>query len=210
MQCKTTKNNLNKIFKISLDKEFEHKSFYNFQTEHSEDFKIELIQKLNECINRKKSIKKIQKYVNYFMLAEQIEAGIFEFTLIHVTINKIISCLAPSIYESKLYDICINLDINNKKINNKTLLNTVKKMHVKPFYVAFLSPEQIHPENWAETLKKIDQQHELSNHIISTDLYKCYKCGERKSKTSQMQTRSADEPMTIFVTCLVCYNTFTK
>ena len=43
-----------------------------------------------------------------------------------------------------------------------------------------------------------------------TDLYKCYKCKERKCKVIQLQTRSADEPMTNFITCLVCFNTFTK
>merc|ERR1719410_882608 len=37
-----------------------------------------------------------------------------------------------------------------------------------------------------------------------TDEYKCGRCKPRKCKYSQAQTRSADEPMTTFVTCLVC------
>ena len=40
----------------------------------------------------------------------------------------------------------------------------------------------------------------------STDQFKCGKCGQRKCTYYQMQTRSADEPMTTFVTCTVCNN----
>uniref|UniRef100_A0A1D1YY00 Transcription elongation factor n=1 Tax=Anthurium amnicola TaxID=1678845 RepID=A0A1D1YY00_9ARAE len=39
-----------------------------------------------------------------------------------------------------------------------------------------------------------------------TDMFRCGKCGERKTTYFQMQTRSADEPMTTFVTCIVCNN----
>jgi len=37
-----------------------------------------------------------------------------------------------------------------------------------------------------------------------TDTFRCSKCGQRKTTYFQMQTRSADEPMTTFVTCTVC------
>jgi transcription elongation factor S-II len=39
-----------------------------------------------------------------------------------------------------------------------------------------------------------------------TNMFRCSKCGERKTTYFQMQTRSADEPMTTFVTCTVCNN----
>ncbi|KAG9303669.1 hypothetical protein G9A89_018566 [Geosiphon pyriformis] len=39
-----------------------------------------------------------------------------------------------------------------------------------------------------------------------TDAFKCGKCGQRKTTYYQMQTRSADEPMTTFVTCVNCNN----
>uniref|UniRef100_A0A7S4LG67 Transcription elongation factor n=1 Tax=Eutreptiella gymnastica TaxID=73025 RepID=A0A7S4LG67_9EUGL len=37
-----------------------------------------------------------------------------------------------------------------------------------------------------------------------SDTFKCGKCGQRKTTYFQMQTRSADEPMTTFVTCVAC------
>lgn len=35
-------------------------------------------------------------------------------------------------------------------------------------------------------------------------IFKCEKCREYKTTYYQMQTRSADEPMTVFITCHVC------
>ena len=39
-------------------------------------------------------------------------------------------------------------------------------------------------------------------------VYKCKACGGTKTKTSEMQTRSADEPMTLYITCLNCGKTW--
>ncbi|ORX59796.1 transcription elongation factor S-II [Hesseltinella vesiculosa] len=39
-----------------------------------------------------------------------------------------------------------------------------------------------------------------------TDMFVCGKCKQRKCTYFQMQTRSADEPMTTFVTCVNCGN----
>lgn len=39
---------------------------------------------------------------------------------------------------------------------------------------------------------------------MATDMFRCSKCGKRQCTYYEMQTRSADEPMTIFVRCLNC------
>ena len=39
---------------------------------------------------------------------------------------------------------------------------------------------------------------------VVTDTIKCGKCGGKKTEYTQRQTRSADEPMTTFCTCLIC------
>jgi hypothetical protein len=79
---------------------------------------------------------------------------------------------------------------------------------INPAYVAFMSPAQLHPQKWLYWVKKKEYKEIRKNSIVYSDAYKCFKCGERKTKVTQAQTRSADEPMTTFVTCLVCYNTF--
>ena len=40
----------------------------------------------------------------------------------------------------------------------------------------------------------------------STDNFTCRKCKSNKCSYYQLQTRSADEPMTTFVTCINCGN----
>ena len=39
-----------------------------------------------------------------------------------------------------------------------------------------------------------------------TDQFKCRKCSSRSCSYYEVQTRSADEPMTQFITCLDCKN----
>lgn len=38
----------------------------------------------------------------------------------------------------------------------------------------------------------------------NTDIFRCEECGKRNCKYFQQQTRGADEPMTVFVTCMEC------
>lgn len=46
-------------------------------------------------------------------------------------------------------------------------------------------------------------------HATATEgVYKCRACGGTKTKQAEMQTRSADEPMTLYITCLNCGKTW--
>ena len=40
--------------------------------------------------------------------------------------------------------------------------------------------------------------------VASTDMFTCRKCKSKRCTYYELQTRSADEPATIFVTCLDC------
>ena len=43
---------------------------------------------------------------------------------------------------------------------------------------------------------------------VTSGVYKCGKCGCDKTTQHEMQTRSADEPMTIFINCIECGNSW--
>jgi DNA-directed RNA polymerase subunit M/transcription elongation factor TFIIS len=45
---------------------------------------------------------------------------------------------------------------------------------------------------------------------LSTEIYPCPKCGAREAKMDERQTRSGDEPMTIFLTCFKCNHVWIK
>lgn len=194
----------------NIDMKMEALSFYNFKTQYSHDFKLPNVKYLVEAINREETIEEIRKYVKYYVLAERIEAGIFEYTLISQMIDTLLPQITPNCYQDKLHELCINLDTSNKDIDNQTLLPAIMGFNIDPYYLAFLRPEQVHPVRWSPVLEKIKAREAAIEDKPTSDLYTCYKCGQKKTTSTQIQLRGADEPMTIFVTCMVCYNTFTK
>jgi transcription elongation factor S-II len=97
----------------------------------------------------------------------------------------------------------LNVDFNN------SLLYNIQNKIIKPEMCAFLSPQQINPNKWIDLLEKQKNKEDIEKNMATTDLYTCRKCGGKKFKIRVMQTRSADEPSTKFVTCLTCHNVFT-
>ena len=54
-------------------------------------------------------------------------------------------------------------------------------------------------------MRKDKLKYELKPEAM-TDVFKCRKCGSRSCSYYEIQTRSADEPMTQFINCLNCGN----
>ena len=103
------------------------------------------------------------------------------------------------IYLDRLRSIMTNL----KGDILKQILDGTVKAHV----VAFMTHQELQPERWAtliDTKKKRDKNKFETNISAATDTFTCRKCKGNQCTYYQMQTRSADEPMTTFVTCLLC------
>ena len=91
--------------------------------------------------------------------------------------------------------------------NSQQVLQRLKDGMIKPEELASYTHEELNPDFWAEQKLKVmsryintkpEQEHE--------GMFKCGKCKTYKTTYTQAQTRSADEPMTTFVTCLNCNN----
>lgn len=184
-----------------------HYSKYNFITENSVDIKEEYIQYAESIVNRAKNQLDINNSIQNIDISLKIELSIFEYALIYCLNNGFDIKFFKPVYDDKIYNILANLNPSHQ-INNNTLKNNILNETINPAFITFLSPSQIHPLKWQYWVKKKEYKEWRENNIAYTDAYKCFKCGESKSKISQAQTRSADEPMTTFVTCLVCYNTY--
>jgi len=180
---------------------------YKFITENSIDISDSWIQYAEENIDRSANQLKLNELLSNIDLALKIELSILEYSLIYCQNNKYDKRFIVSVYQDK-FDFIISNIKNVPKINNLTLKKNLLNGKINPNYVAFLSPQQIHPEKWDYYIKKKENIEQRENSISYSDAYKCYKCGESKSRVRQSQTRCADEPMTTFVTCLVCHNTF--
>lgn len=93
--------------------------------------------------------------------------------------------------------------------NSEKLIQKIKFCIILPQDLVKLSHEELYPEIWEDILLKNKKKMDiLQNNSVQkgTSMFKCGKCKERNCTYFQLQTRSADEPMTTFVTCLNCNN----
>jgi len=70
-----------------------------------------------------------------------------------------------------------------------------------------MTHQELDANMWKELIdKKIKRDDSKFNVNIesSTSLFTCKKCGSKKCTYYELQIRSADEPATIFITCLEC------
>jgi DNA-directed RNA polymerase subunit M/transcription elongation factor TFIIS len=178
-----------------------------FFDEFANTYPQNLYNALNTNINRIDTITIFCKFIKDMDLSNKIEAGIYEFTLSYIFKNDMDYDFLVPVYNDKVAELLLSFD-KKSEIHNKLLLKKLKNSELDAQEIAFLKPQEIHPENWKTELEKKAKIEYKKTHMAATDMYKCYECGERKCIMYQLQTRSADEGMTNFCKCLVCYNTF--
>lgn len=94
--------------------------------------------------------------------------------------------------------------------NLKTLPHLVAQIEsdeLLPQTCVFMSHQEMNPAKWQAMIdaKSKRDKHKFEQRLeAATDTFQCRKCKTKHCTYYQMQTRSADEPMTIFVTCLDC------
>lgn len=160
-------------------------------------------------IDRINSISRFSLLLKNIDAAIKLEAGTFEFTLVYSTTKNYINTIIPSIYNDKINDILRNLDKNNS-VGNSTLFNALRFDKIDPQKVAFMSPQDLHPDRWHTLIKKNKLREDKKKNMATTDIYECYKCKESRCSMVELQLRSADEPMTKIITCLNCYAVMKK
>uniref|UniRef100_A0A6C0C6S1 TFIIS-type domain-containing protein n=1 Tax=viral metagenome TaxID=1070528 RepID=A0A6C0C6S1_9ZZZZ len=159
----------------------------------------------NIRINLNKIIKKKKISLN-------LEKGIFNYTIQSAKLRNIVRKWDNEsfvmIYIDKFKSILLNI---NKKssVKNLNLLKKLKNGDFKAHEMAFMTHHELYPEKWKALIdKKIkrDKNEGTVDLSAATDEFFCFKCHKKQCSYYEMQTRSADEPMTTFVTCLLCGN----
>jgi len=95
------------------------------------------------------------------------------------------------VYKQKLLDVLKHLErpeivmgLKEKKISRN---------------MAYLKPQDLLPNKWKDEIDDTEQE-------IQEGIFQCKKCGSKKTTYYSLQTRSSDEPMTNFITCVECKN----
>ena len=161
---------------------------------------------------RMKSVALLDKLLENVKLSRNIEKSIYNKTIQKSKEKNIkrywTNIVFKNLYISKIRSIYSNLD-KECYIKNSDFIDKVKSGEIEINKISSLSPYDIYPDNWKELFAKKAKQDKLKYELkpeAMTDSFKCRKCGSRSCSYYEVQTRSADEPMTQFITCLDCNN----
>jgi transcription elongation factor S-II len=153
-------------------------------------FRSNIKQKLNDILKNEKN-------------SSNMEKGIFNYSLKEADRHKIVKKWDNKhfvqIYVDRLRSVVLNL--------NNDIIEQINSGAIQPHIVAFMTHQELFPEKWEKLIaakSKRDKNKFETNIAASTDTFTCRKCKSNKCTYYQMQTRSADEPMTTFVTCCEC------
>lgn len=110
-------------------------------------------------------------------------------------------------YMGKVRSLLFNLS-NTKDNNGHVLTSKLIEGHLTPLELVNMTPLELFPDKWQDAIAKVTFKR-LRSEITGTHeeedgAFQCNKCKSWKTIHTQLQTRSADEPMTIFVSCKKC------
>jgi DNA-directed RNA polymerase subunit M/transcription elongation factor TFIIS len=139
-----------------------------------------------------------------------LERGIYNFTLEDAKRRAIRRVWENPEFQT-LYQITARRTISNidsgSYVGNSRLLDRMKEGEFKPHDIAFMGFTELYPEKWGNyvemSIKREAKMLEVDK-SMATDMFRCSRCGKRQCTYYEMQTRSADEPMTQFIRCLNC------
>ena len=145
------------------------------------------------------------EYFKDEVLGRNVETGIYNYTIQEANVLQIIKKWKNkqfcNIYAGRFRSLLYNFNKNpafKKQVEEKTIC---------PQSLSNMTHQEMDPAFWSDRIeKKMKRDHSrLSTNIeASTDLFTCKKCRSKKCTYYELQTRSADEPATIFITCLDC------
>ena len=136
--------------------------------------------------------------------ATNLEKGIYNYSLEKAEklniVKKWDNEFFVTIYIDHLRSIYINLQ-------DPDVCGLIKTGKIKSHELAYMTHQEMKPKKWHDLIeeKKIRDKNQYEPNLeASTDNFTCRKCKSKRCTYYQLQTRSADEPMTTFVSCIDC------
>jgi DNA-directed RNA polymerase subunit M/transcription elongation factor TFIIS len=149
-------------------------------------------------MDREDNIKKLSAIIDK-KIATKIEESVYLFA-VNYSEEIELPILVDSIYSDKFIEI-FNLLINKK---SHFLIDALEKEKIDVSKIAYMRPDELNPDKYETILKKKEIEDFKEKNQATTNSFKCPKCKERKANIVQKQTRSADEPASLYIECKVC------
>ena len=159
----------------------------------------------NPSAFRKNIQAKLNNIVKNENISLNLQIGIYNYTIKESSNRKVIrkwnNPQFVQLYVDRVRSIYLNLNEDIvEQLSNKSLL---------PHNLAFMTHIEMKPKKWEKLIEEKIQRDKHKYEIrmeAATDTFTCRKCKSKKCTYYQMQTRSADEPMTTYVSCIDCGN----
>lgn len=162
---------------------------------------------------RLNTIQVIEKLFQKFLTkkeCEQLEYEIYKQSLSqamnqHITRDWSID-LYKNLYKCIARKVIGNLN-SNSYIQNKELFDKYKENKISLSEICSMDHYTLYESKWKEMIEHqalVEKRRLEGNKSMATDQFLCTRCFKRECTYYEMQTRSADEPMTIFINCLNC------
>ena len=143
----------------------------------------------------------------------KIEESVIDFTIKTAFNRKIQQSwenpLFRKIYVNKCRSLYTNLDSSSYIKNENLITRVTNRIDFDIENIASMSYQELFPEIWKKMMDDKYKREKLlyeEKQEAMTDQFKCARCKSRKCTYYELQTRSADEAMTIFITCINCGN----
>tara|TARA_A100001388_G_scaffold179817_1_gene134634 strand:- start:446 stop:955 length:510 start_codon:yes stop_codon:yes gene_type:complete len=155
-------------------------------------------------IFRANIVETLNKLIEDEKISRNLEKGIYNYSIkdagLRAVVKKWDNPYFVQLYIDRLRSIYFNINTTD------TLVSQMKEKKLKPSELAFMTHQEINPEKWNVLIekKKERDKNKFDTPKAMTSDFKCYKCKKNECSYYQLQTRSADEPMTTFVNCLNC------
>lgn len=134
----------------------------------------------------------------------ELEEGIFEWTMKESGQRQVVQEWSDpyfvQLYRDKLFSLWSNL-------RKEATLRMILRDQIQPRTFAFMTHQEMDPVKWADAIraKSIRDKNRFERtDVAMTDTFTCRQCRSKNCSYYQMQTRAADEPMTVFVECMDC------
>ena len=182
----------------------------------NEEYDNETIINYNEEINdiSKEVRYKIKNLFNTILCgcdSNELENSIYNYSinkLTEITNSKIDNDLLKKIYINKARSLYSNIKPDSY-IKNKKLLQKINDKKINIVELPNMNSQELFPEHWKKIIDEKYNRDKLlyeSKQESMTDQFKCSRCKKRECTYYELQTRSADESMTTFITCVPCGN----
>lgn len=135
-------------------------------------------------------------------VSKKIENAIYKYSTEYTRIKKRPTEEINQIYMTKINDLYFNI----KSDDNPDLLINIIDNNIDIEKIPYMTASELNSKQWESIIKRREYIENKKNYCEES-VYSCKRCKEKKCHVYQLQTRSADEPMTTFVQCLNCGHT---